>query len=672
MAARFFKSGRLRVATRIYLGFAVLVGIGIGLAGFSIYQFSGIGREIGAMGTDAERLVTVLELDNFLETLRRAELRFRFDQEPVSIETFGATAPKAERSADALVSGARLGSRQAQYEQIRATLRDNQTQFASLRAILAKAGEARAKLAGDGDDVSGAASRLAVALRATNDPVLAELGGAVESKILLVRVASARFQARPDSNGPANFRQDVAAAKQALEDLRQQVNADLAANIPPVVTALDAYDADFTNYSDATLSGARLFDTGLLPPLIAAQERLGEITTALQSEFVASKESGSRIIRQTTLLQVILAGVALVIGAGLAMAIGRGITRPLNAMTAAMSALAEGDRAIEIPARDNQDEIGAMARALDVFKRNAIRADAAAAEQVADRAAKEARVVRLDGLVRGFEAQVGGLVGQLSSASTELEATAQSMSATAQQTNNQAANVAAAASEASSGVQTAAAAAEQLTASIAEISRQVVQAAEVSDRAVADASRTDHIVRALAEGAQKIGDVVGLISSIAGQTNLLALNATIEAARAGDAGKGFAVVASEVKSLANQTAKATGDIASQITQIQSTTQEAVNAIQGIALTIGEVSTIATAIAAAVEEQGAATAEIARNVAQTAGSTQLVTSNISGVSVAANSTGAAAGQVLSAAGDLSRQAERLTQEVNQFVAGVKAA
>ncbi len=226
------------------------------------------------------------------------------------------------------------------------------------------------------------------------------------------------------------------------------------------------------------------------------------------------------------------------------------------------------------------------------------------------------------------------------------------MSSTARQTNDQAANVAAAAAEASFGVQTAAAA--------------------VSDRAVADATRTDTIVRALADGAQKIGDVVGLISSIAGQTNLLALNATIEAARAGDAGKGFAVVASEVKSLATQTAKATEDIASQITQIQSTTKEAVTAIQGIALTIGEVSTIATAIAAAVEEQGAATAEIARNVQQTAGSAQAVTSNISGVSSAANSTGAAAGEVLNAAGDVSRQAATLSRAVDHFISGVKAA
>jgi methyl-accepting chemotaxis protein len=221
-------------------------------------------------------------------------------------------------------------------------------------------------------------------------------------------------------------------------------------------------------------------------------------------------------------------------------------------------------------------------------------------------------------------------------------------------------------------VQTVAAAAEQLTASISEISRQVAQSAQRSGQAVADAQRTDVIVRALAEAAEKIGHVVGLISNIAGQTNLLALNATIEAARAGDAGKGFAVVASEVKSLANQTAKATEEIGAQIGQIQAATQEAVLAIQGITGTIEEVSAIAVSIAAAVEEQGAATGEIARNVQQTAKSARDVTTNIAGVNRAATETGLAAGQVLDAAGDLSRQAEQLTREVGGFLAEVRAA
>jgi methyl-accepting chemotaxis protein len=305
--------------------------------------------------------------------------------------------------------------------------------------------------------------------------------------------------------------------------------------------------------------------------------------------------------------------------------------------------------------------VSVMKTAVDMTKVKELVASAAAAQKTAMSQTADA-----------FEAKVGSLVSMLSSGATELQATAQSMSATATQTNQQATTVAAAAEEASAGVQTVAAAAEELTSSIHEIGRQVAQSAKITAKAVEDARRTDTIVRALADGAQKIGDVVQLITNIAAQTNLLALNATIEAARAGDAGKGFAVVASEVKSLATQTARATEEIGAQIAQIQSATGEAVKAIKAIGATIDEVNVIASNIASAVEEQGAATAEIARNVQQTAASTQEVTAIIAGVSRAANDTGAAAGQVLGAASDLSRQAEQLTNEVNNFVVGVRAA
>jgi methyl-accepting chemotaxis protein len=350
----------------------------------------------------------------------------------------------------------------------------------------------------------------------------------------------------------------------------------------------------------------------------------------------------------------------------------RGVSRPITAMNAAMRRLAEHDLATEIVGRERKDEIGAMAGAVQVFKDNMAKAAQLEGEKAAEQANREKRAARLDELLRGFETKAAQLVGLVSSAATQLESTARSMSATAGQTTEQAAGAAAAAGEASAGVQTVSAAAEELSSSISEISRQVAQSSKITEKAVADARRTDATVRALAEGAQRIGTVVELIRNIAGQTNLLALNATIEAARAGDAGKGFAVVASEVKGLAGQTAKATEEIAAQITQLQSETTQAVEAIKGITAVIEEVSTIATAIASAVEEQGAATNEIARNVQQTADSTRQVTTNIAGVSEGAASTGAAASQVLSAAGELSRQAESLSGEVGGFVASVRAA
>ena len=346
---------------------------------------------------------------------------------------------------------------------------------------------------------------------------------------------------------------------------------------------------------------------------------------------------------------------------------------PISAMTGAMRRLAASDRSVVIPGTRRRDEIGVMAAAVQVFKDNMIRAEQLAAEQeqVKDAAARERRE-SMSGLADDFEAKLGRLAAMLAASSTQLESTARSMTGTAIQTNQQAGNVAAAAAQASVGVQVVASTAEELSSSIGEISRQVAQSAEMTGRAVLDAQRTDAIVRALAEAADKIGNVVGLISGIAGQTNLLALNATIEAARAGDAGKGFAVVASEVKSLANQTARATDEIGTQIGQIQAATREAVDAIRGITAAVQDVSAIATTIAAAVEEQGAATAEIARNVQQTAHATQDVTANIGGVSLAAEETGAAAGQVLSAAAELSRQAEQLSGEMSAFIVLVRAA
>lgn len=361
-------------------------------------------------------------------------------------------------------------------------------------------------------------------------------------------------------------------------------------------------------------------------------------------------------------------GLALVLG----WLLSRSIARPISAMTMDMARLAERDMTVEVPGQDRGDEIGGMARAVQVFKDNMIRADALASEQRAEQAAKAARADRLFGLTEEFERRAGAMVGAVSTAATELRATAGELTDTAARTGTQAAAVATAAQEASANSHTVAAAAEELTASVAEITRQVAKSAQMAARAAADARRTDEIVHALAQGASRIGDVVGLIGSVAGQTNLLALNATIEAARAGEAGKGFAVVASEVKGLAGQTAKATEEIAAQIGQIQAATQEAVTAIGGISSTITELSGIAAGIAAAVEQQGAATQEIARNVQQAASSTDEVTTSIQRVSEGASETGGTAEQLLGAAGKLSEQSEELNAEVRQFVVGVRAA
>jgi methyl-accepting chemotaxis protein len=350
----------------------------------------------------------------------------------------------------------------------------------------------------------------------------------------------------------------------------------------------------------------------------------------------------------------------------------RRVAGPIRAITGAMHRLARRDFAVAIPGAGRGDEIGAMAEAVEVFKAGLIEADRLTAEQSAEAARRQLRVDRLEMLLGGFEDSAGVTVTHLSGGSTKLEATAQSMLAAAKQTAQQASSVAGASHAAQSGLQTMAAAAEQLTASIAEVRRQVADSTKVTDMALSNTQRTDAIVRALAEGAEKIGHVVGLIASIAGQTNLLALNATIEAARAGDAGKGFAVVASEVKNLATQTATATEDISRQIAQIQGATREAVEAISSITGTIEQVSGISQTIAVAIDEQGAATDAIVQTTLKTAHAAQDVTANIGGLSRASAESGDAANLLLDAAADLSKQAQRMTDEVGHFIAAVRAA
>ena len=353
-----------------------------------------------------------------------------------------------------------------------------------------------------------------------------------------------------------------------------------------------------------------------------------------------------------------VAVVLIALTAILGLVIVRSITRPISGMTGAMSRLASGDAAAEIPGIGRDDEIGAMASAVQVFKDNMLRAESLAAEQRDEQTRKEKRQQAVETSIAGFEKSVGAVLGKLGSSSTHLSTTATAMTGTAEETTRKATAVAAASEEASTNVQTVASATEELSSSVAEIGRQVAESTRISGQAVTDASKTDEQMQNLAATAQKIGDVVKLINDIAGQTNLLALNATIEAARAGEAGKGFAVVASEVKSLATQTAKATDEISSKISEMQAATQESVSAIESIGGTISRINDIATSIASAVEEQGAATQEIARNVQQASAGTADVSSNIVSVTKAAGDTGAAATQVLGSSGELSKQSEKL--------------
>ncbi|MDC7784253.1 methyl-accepting chemotaxis protein [Rhodoplanes sp. TEM] len=385
----------------------------------------------------------------------------------------------------------------------------------------------------------------------------------------------------------------------------------------------------------------------------------------------AARTAAATYDRAFGLLLIIL-GTSALAGIGLAVYLVVDVSRGIASVVTPMQALARGDLSAEVPHRGERNEIGHIADTLQVFKQALIEKKAADEAAAVEAEAKIERARRVDGITQAFEAMIGEIVETVSSASTELEASADTLSATARRSQSLTATVAGAAEDASSNVESVASATEEMSSSVQEISRQVQESARVAKGAVDQANTTNKQVEDLAEAANRIGDVVELINTIAGQTNLLALNATIEAARAGDAGKGFAVVAAEVKQLAQETAKATGVISQQITEIQGATQGSVAAIREIATTIGRLSEISSTIAAAVEQQGAATHEISRNVQQAAHGTREVSANIGDVRIGAQETGAAAAQVLSAAQSLSGDSTRLKTEVTKFLGAVRAA
>ena len=384
------------------------------------------------------------------------------------------------------------------------------------------------------------------------------------------------------------------------------------------------------------------------------------------TEYEAAAASSQR--------NLILGTVAILIGAVLlALLLGRGLSRPLAAITAVMNRLSGGEIDVTIPGSERHDELGTMAGAVDVFRRSMIEARGMREAQEASKQQSELEKKALQRqMADRFEADVKSVVAAVAQATTDMQRAAGEITTSVGGTSQRAAAAAAASDEASASVNAVAAATEELASSVAEIGRQVTHSSQVADSAVLKAGQTTEMVSSLASAAEKIGDVLRLIGAIASQTNLLALNATIEAARAGEAGRGFAVVASEVKELANQTAKATDEIAGQVAAIQAATGDCVTAIGGISNTIREISGIATTIAAAVEEQDSATREIARSVQQAATGTSEVSLNVTGASQSADQSRTLANNVATATGELSQQADALSRSVDTFLAGLRDA
>jgi methyl-accepting chemotaxis protein len=468
--------------------------------------------------------------------------------------------------------------------------------------------------------------------------------------------------------------------KNIFEDLAVVRDRVQTANVRPVQ---DKAEGKVRDWSDAALKILKPAPGGLteLPATftvmklgqeaVAAVDDLVEMVAAYGYDYRTEAEAN---VASARLTMIIASGVGLLVGLMLAIGFAYSLSKPISMLAKSMLELANGDFNIVLPGVARKDEVGLVARAVERFK---VVAEQRAQEEVESKINQDQVVVQqrradMTRIADGFEALVGQIVKTVSSTSNELESSASALTGTAERGKQLATMVASASEEASTNVQSVASATEELSSSVNEISRQVQESARMASEAVDQARGTTERVSELSKAATRIGDVVELINTIAGQTNLLALNATIEAARAGEAGRGFAVVASEVKALAEQTAKATGEIGQQISGIQQATQESVNAIKEISVTIERLSEVSSAIAAAVEQQGAATQEISRNVQHAAHGTQQVSANITDVEEGANETGAASSRVLSAAQLLSRDSSRLKLEVEKFLVTVRAA
>ena len=659
---------RLKVATRIYAGFAVIVFLGVALAAFGVFQLTHVAAQVQNMDGVADNVSRVLGASETLEAIRRVETSLRRDSTAAALgelkvrlaQTTDLIADAADASDPGPLREALQGVKTAL--QAHATVVDQLAKLSAAKTIY------RDQLFTGGDTLTTATGTLMeAAARGGASEIIA---ARVNAAMLTVRVANWRYLATSDAKGMATFQNKVTAARTDMAAFERAVPAAgvtaIASPLAAVRSALDAYQSAFIGFATAQSQGLDLYDSKLQPQIIDMQSRLARAKTSLQQGFAAATAESDQILSGTSRLQEILAGLGLLVGGILAALIGRGIVRPIRTMTAAMTELAQGNTEIVVPARDNTDEIGEMARAVEVFRQQAIENTRLSTAAEREQQARDRRQKAMDRHTQDFGTSISAVMASLSSAAAAMQQSATAVTEGAQRTRQTTSGTVEGAQISARDLNAVAAATEELAHSVNEISRQVAHVTVSVRTAVTRAQETDTKVASLSEAADRIGEVVRLITTVASQTNLLALNATIEAARAGEAGRGFAVVAGEVKALALQTARATDQIASQITAIRGATDEAVSAVRDVGTAIGEVEQVATAIAAAVEEQAAATREITSSVQKVNSSTAAAAVAMEEVLAIAETTDASSISALQVAGEVGRTADTLQREVTDFL------
>jgi methyl-accepting chemotaxis protein len=663
----------LRFRAKIMLGFAVVLAISAASMGFAYLGFE---RVSGGVAT-------------YRRSVSEADLARNIDRELISYralaryyvatgkEDDGKAALAAEASLkDAIDQSMKGTTNPARLDQVTRLAREFST-FTRIFADILKVKQDSAQVTQNQLIRGGTMLRYKLDDLASN-AAEAELP-AVE---LGAKAVTAQYQTATALANTFVINSDLTVATSALARLKFVENSlrAISSDDEKIAQGLKEISALLEDYRQALgkLSENAKSIGGLTDEMAASATAIVQGSSAMKAALVSDQQrlesESDAIVGETERLIVLLASGGFLLGGALALLLGKGISRPMTAMCKAMRELAGGNFDVVLPGLGRRDELGEMAGAVEEFKLQAIaKAERdAAAQDAQNRASSAARRTELIRFADDFEAAVGAIVSNVSASAVQLESAAGTLTRTAETTQGLSSQVAGASEEASSNMQSVAAATEELSMSVDEIGRRVRESNKIAEAAVIQAEQTDGRIGKLSRAAQQIGDVVKLITAIAEQTNLLALNATIEAARAGEAGRGFAVVASEVKSLASQTAKATDEISSHILGMQGATQESVAAIKEIGGTIAQISTIASTIASAVEQQSSATQEIARSVQNVAQGTQEAAANIMQVNRGATETGSASEEVLNSAKTLSSESTRLREELDRFMANIRAA
>ncbi|HVQ68051.1 MAG TPA: HAMP domain-containing methyl-accepting chemotaxis protein [Bradyrhizobium sp.] len=655
------------------LGFTVVLAISAASMGFAYLGFERVSDVVEAYRRSVQEADVARDIDRELISYRALARYFVVTGK----EEDGKAALEAEaRLKDAILTSMKGTTDRARLEQVAKLEREFRT-FTKIFADMLKVKEESARIA------QNQLARTGNSLRYKLDDLPSNAEDEEMPLITLgAKKVTEQFQAATALANTFVVNSDQSVATSALARLKfvenalkaiSTTNAKVLDGIKEVSGMLEEY-----RRSLAMLVGNAKEIEGLSQEMTETAAEINKASAAMKSDLLADQKrldaDSDAAIAETERLILMLAAGGFLLGGVWAFFLGKGISRPMTRMCSAMRELAAGNFEVVLPGLGRKDEVGEMASAVEEFKVQAVtRAERDAATQEAhNKAASAARRTELIRFADDFEAAVGAIVANVSSSAVQLEAAAGTLTRTAETTQSLSSQVAGASEEASTNMQSVASATEELSASVDEIGRRVKESSQIAEAAVRQAEQTDGRIGKLSRAAQEIGDVVKLITAIAEQTNLLALNATIEAARAGDAGRGFAVVASEVKSLASQTAKATDEISNHISGMQGATQESVAAIKEIGGTIGKISEIASTIASAVEQQSSATQEIARSVQNVAQGTHEAATNVMHVNRGATETGSASEEVLNSARSLSSESTRLREELDRFMANIRAA